>query len=269
MAELSIITICKDDPKGLTKTWKSVTRSIRPYVDWIVIDAASDTNTQQVLKDIRSEGWNVTSEPDDGIYDGMQKGLNRSAGKWVLFMNAGDEFADSDVLSDVSDVLQTSPPRSIVFGDAIECPPSGQSRVRNAPGFDQIDFGMPASHQSIFYRREVLEEFPFQSGSSSADWMQLLEMHVHGVNTFHIDRVICRFDTTGVSNVNWRNSITERTTYLKQTGRWNTDTARRYRWITAHATVANTLSALLPRSVWIRLSKFKRVASQALQGAKG
>ena len=46
-----------------------------------MIDAASDTNTQQVLEGIRSEGWNVTSEPDDGIYDGMQKGLSRSEGE--------------------------------------------------------------------------------------------------------------------------------------------------------------------------------------------
>ena len=265
MAEISIITICKNDPEGLTRTWKSVTGCILPDMDWIVIDADSGEETQQVLNGIRAEGWTAISEPDDGIYDGMRKGLERTEGQWVLYMNAGDEFADPDVLQDVQPLLRKAPVRSIVFGDAIECPPDGMTRLRMAPGFDQIESGMPASHQSIFFNRDALVEFPFQMGSSSADWIQLLAMHLGGVKTIRFRRAVCRFDTTGISRTNWRNSIRERTEHLRKSGRWTPALARKYRHITLHAMIANGLAAIIPRSMWIRIARASKVFRRSIR----
>ena len=266
MTELSIITVSKNDPEGLTRTWRSVTRAPESGVEWIVIDAASNPETQAVIKDIRADGWKVISEQDDGIYDGMNKGVKHCIGRWILFMNAGDEISDDKVIKDVMETLKNTPPRSFVFGDAIESPPGGKPRVRPALSFELIEFGMPTSHQAIFYPRELLEEFPLQSGFITADWMQLLAMHANGVKGIHISRTICRFDTSGVSSVRWQETIRERVAHLKHVGRWNPTAARRYRRIFVHAWVANLLAAVLPRQAWVHLARFKKMAWKPNQG---
>ena len=137
----------------------------------IVVDGASGPETQAVLEEIRGCCSSLISEPDDGIYDAMAKGVSRSGCPWIIFMNAGDSFADPNVLGEAMAILEGSPNRSIVYGDAIESPPVGNARFRRAPGFGFIKFGMPASHQSIFYRRGVFEEFPLNNDSTSADWV--------------------------------------------------------------------------------------------------
>ena len=258
MVSISIITIVRNDPQGLRRTAKSVIEQSSGPVEWIVVDGDSGPETQVVLEEIRGYCSSLVSEPDDGIYDAMTKGFSRSGCPWIIFMNAGDSFADPNVLGDAMAILEGSPERSIVYGDAIESPPVGEARVRRAPGFGSINFGMPASHQSIFYSRDVLEEFPLNNDSNSGDWVQLLEIYASNVQTIYFERTICQFDTTGVSNVHWKNSIQERIAYLKQSGMWSWRVAARYQRIIIHAHIANTLRLIMPRSAWIWLAQVSR-----------
>lgn len=98
---ISIITICYNAASDLEKTIKSVAAQKFKDFEYIVIDGQSKDSTLDIIKrneDVISK-W--VSEPDKGIYDAMNKGIRMAEGDWLIMMNAGDVFADSEVLANV------------------------------------------------------------------------------------------------------------------------------------------------------------------------
>ncbi|MDC1068792.1 glycosyltransferase [Candidatus Kapabacteria bacterium] len=89
---LSIITVTYNNLEGL----KNTSESILPLIDsceWIIIDGNSSDGTKEHLKQYTNlENVTTISEPDNGIYDAMNKGINLSRGEYLNFMNAGDSF---------------------------------------------------------------------------------------------------------------------------------------------------------------------------------
>ncbi|MBX7435546.1 glycosyltransferase [Mycobacterium sp. Y57] len=116
---VSIVTIAKDNLAGLQRTLASVTTQLhRPY-ECIVVDGASTDGTVEWLAQQHFPDFvRATSEPDDGIYDAMNKGVARASGDYILMLNSGDCLADRSVLSDVVARLATSS-SDWVFGKSI------------------------------------------------------------------------------------------------------------------------------------------------------
>ena len=99
MIELSIITVNFNNGKGLSKTYNSIKSQNWKNFEWIIIDANSSDNSRDIIKvileqnDVNIAYW--CSEPDSGIYNGMNKGIYHASGKYLNFMNSGDTFYDS------------------------------------------------------------------------------------------------------------------------------------------------------------------------------
>jgi glycosyltransferase involved in cell wall biosynthesis len=101
--KFSIVTVVRDDCTGLTHTWDSIAlQSFREF-EWIVVDGASTDGTTAWLSELKDERVTWRSEPDDGIYDAMNKGTAMCTGDVVLYLNAGDALAASSVLADVAE----------------------------------------------------------------------------------------------------------------------------------------------------------------------
>ena len=83
-ALFTIITITKDNAAGLQKTWKSLMSQTCTDYEWIVIDGNSSDGTKSLLKSTDAK-W--VSEPDNGIYDAMNKGIDKAKGDWLLFLS--------------------------------------------------------------------------------------------------------------------------------------------------------------------------------------
>ena len=94
---ISIITVHLDDFEGLIRTFHSLQALLsNQHLSWVVIDGGShiETDDQETGVDlIKSVADFFSSEPDRGIYDAMNKGCRAAKGDYVLFLNAGDEFA--------------------------------------------------------------------------------------------------------------------------------------------------------------------------------
>lgn len=113
MKKVSIITICLNCEDAIVKTIKSVKEQTFMDKEFIVIDGGSTDGT---LKVIESESANIDfflSEPDHGIYDAINKGVVHANGEWIICMNAGDIFANENVLRNVF----------------AECIPNGKSAI--------------------------------------------------------------------------------------------------------------------------------------------
>ena len=105
MTKLSIITINFNNCDGLKKTINSVANQIFRDFEWIVIDGGSTDGSCELIEH-NSEFFSYwVSEPDNGVYQAMNKGIVKAKGEYVVFMNSGDCFADSKVLDDVSNEL--------------------------------------------------------------------------------------------------------------------------------------------------------------------
>ena len=96
----SVITVVKNDADGLVITGKSVREQQNVPVEWVVIDGSSLDSPLEAIVDFKPNVW--VSEPDEGIYDAMQKGVSLCSGDIVYFLNAGDSLHDPHVLSEVS-----------------------------------------------------------------------------------------------------------------------------------------------------------------------
>lgn len=89
--KISIITITKNNASGLLKTIKSVITQTIKNIEYIIVDGQSNDETTGILKNLSPE-IRIISEPDTGIYNAMNKGVNIATGDYIMFLNSGDYF---------------------------------------------------------------------------------------------------------------------------------------------------------------------------------
>lgn len=89
---VSVVTIVRNDRDGLARTLDSVAAQTFPEVEHVVVDGASTDGGVELLRERSSRRLHSVSEPDDGISDAFNKGLARTRGEWVQFLNAGDTY---------------------------------------------------------------------------------------------------------------------------------------------------------------------------------
>jgi putative colanic acid biosynthesis glycosyltransferase len=150
---ISVITVNLNDASGLRATAHSVAAQEQPPHQWIVVDGGSTDGSLEVIHQFEPwiDSW--TSRPDRGVYDGMNQGLQRASGRYLIFMNAGDRFAAPDTLVRVAASLRASPGIDLLFGGTVLDLPSGRRLYRPPRPDKRLRFGLPAYHQATVIRR--------------------------------------------------------------------------------------------------------------------
>ena len=98
--KVTVVTVSYNADKVIEPTIKSVVNQTYPNLEYVIIDGSSTDNTLNIIKKYSNKISAWYSEPDRGIYDGMNKGLDVATGDWIIFMNAGDRFLHKNVLKD-------------------------------------------------------------------------------------------------------------------------------------------------------------------------
>lgn len=150
---LSIITVAFRNLDGIIKTHASLAHLAQAddiSFEWIVVDGGSEDGTREFLQNLNDEyPLRFVSEPDNGIYDAMNKGIEMAQGKFVLFLNSGDVF-HPDAAQFVRQ-LKAEKDNVMITGDALLDFGNGHKIKRSAkPGW-YIYHSLPASHQAIFF----------------------------------------------------------------------------------------------------------------------
>ena len=113
---ISIITVTYNNKEALIRTIESVSQQDYELKEFIIIDGNSCDGTKEVFEQYRSVIDISISEPDNGIYDAMNKGIKQAHNEWVIMLNAGDVFTDRHVLSNI--LKKTiSPTVSFLYSD--------------------------------------------------------------------------------------------------------------------------------------------------------
>lgn len=215
--KLTIVTVCRNVLPEVQRTAASVHAQTFTDYEYIVVDGASTDGTTQWLKTQNNLRW--CSEPDQGIYDAMNKGARMAQGEWVIFMNAGDTFYDSEVLQRVAPCLQDG--YGLVYGDIVKERKGKEIIKRAEPPHNA--HRMFCCHQALFTRTELLRRTPFDiQHKLSADFKFVKQMYRQGVPMRHVTQVIARFDTHGVSNTRLTDGLEDNIAVIREvdTNRW-------------------------------------------------
>ncbi|MCD8293009.1 MAG: glycosyltransferase [Prevotellaceae bacterium] len=102
----SVITVCYNAEATLEATLESVLSQSCPHVEYIVIDGASTDGTKAIIERYKTRLAHVVSEPDEGLYYAMDKGIRLATGRYLCFLNAGDTFHETDTLRQATDKLE-------------------------------------------------------------------------------------------------------------------------------------------------------------------
>ncbi|MGO8732924.1 MAG: glycosyltransferase family 2 protein [Terriglobia bacterium] len=149
----SVITVCHNDLENLRRTAASVEAQEFGSVEYVVWDGASGDGTREYLPQSGAHRWH--SAPDGGIFDGMNKGLELCSGRYVHFLNAGDVFYDSEVLSSVAQGISDWPDAGLLYGDVLYPGSARPFSTQPANLTPFVLFRGTVCHQSWFVKREI------------------------------------------------------------------------------------------------------------------
>ena len=200
----SIVTVTYENLGGLKSTMESIENLQYGKFEWLVIDGGSTDGTpeylQMKLSSLKERMlFSYVSERDRGIYHAMNKGVARSRGEWIIFMNAGDAFYADDVLNKVESALEKDD--EIVYGDVMALYVNAQRRLVQAKSRFKPWMGMPCCHQSMFVRSRILRENPFDENLKiTADFNFVLNASCAKMKFKKIDETIALVSTEGLSD---------------------------------------------------------------------
>lgn len=216
MINFNIVTINWNNLPGLVATYKSLNEQAYKNYRWIVIDGASKDGSLDWLESLNNEKAEITSQPDKGIYDAMNKGLLKALESpgYTLFLNSGDTFANTEVLEQVSAAIQSSSKKPLfVYGDFFIKLPSGKLNYKAAKAISKLKLGLPASHQTMYFANDGLRHVTFRTKYKlSADYCMLIEFLKNSdlsKDVIKLKTPLCIFDTTGASNTRRFEAIKE------------------------------------------------------------
>lgn len=212
--KVSVITVNFNNCTGLEATLKSSVNQKR-FDDFeiIVIDGGSSDGSKDVIKQYESHIGYWVSEPDKGIYNGMNKGIKASRGEYIIFMNSGDCFFDDMVLWKV--FCNNKPKSDIVCGNFFD---GGKIHIMPKVVTAMYMFNDSLCHQAVFLNASMLKANLYdESYKITADWAQMFDALVlHDASYEHVDATVCTLQDGGVSRIRWKQLADERVHHKKE-----------------------------------------------------
>lgn len=237
----SVITITRNNRNGLKKTAKSIAEQTSKAFEWIIIDGNSTDGTKDDFG-IYSNA-HITSEPDRGIYDAMNKGIDKAKAEYLIFMNAGDTFANSETLQKVADKTGQKT-YDLVYGDSLE-----ETSYKRAKPYTTITLGMFTHHQAMFYNRKSLGDLRYDTHYKIAgDYdLTLRFLKEEKRSSLYLPIPVCIFESGGISQKNIALGRKEQFEARQKTG----ISLLKNVIITEKQKVASLIRSLCPSLYWI------------------
>ena len=213
--KISIITVCFNSDKTIRDTIESVLSQDYPEVEYIIIDGQSRDNTMNVVSEYRNKITKIISEPDHGIYDAMNKGVQLASGDVVGILNSDDLFESSSVISDVVDCFKSAPNADLVFGDVVFVEPGNTQEIIRFYSSEKfrswkLRFGWMPPHPATFIKKAAYEQTGVYSleYKISADYELFIRMLlVHKMVYVRMDKILVRMRMGGISTAGIKSSL--------------------------------------------------------------
>lgn len=218
----SIITITFNAEKELVPTLDSVRQQTFQDFEHLIIDGASTDQTLSVARHEGVKSLRIVSEPDNGLYDAMNKGLHLAKGKYVIFLNAGDCFASPLVLDKYAEAAREDQP-DIIYADTVIVDADRhilRPRHLSAPETltrESFSHGMLICHQAFCVRKEIAPEYDLAYRfSADYDWTVKCIEATTPEKCRNLNTIAIHYLDDGMTEKNKRASLLERYEIMKK-----------------------------------------------------
>lgn len=192
--KITIAMVCFNAEATIENSIQSVLCQTYKEYEFIIIDGSSKDKTLEIIKKYPSIKF--ISEPDNGVYDAMNKALKIADGDYLLFLGADDVLYSPSVLSEVSKHLIKD---TVYYGDVIKL----RKNVVYDGEFSKWKWGYKnICHQSVFYPKSIYKNKEYElKYKLVADWVYNLQILAEFKTFKYIDVIISRYnDVNGISS---------------------------------------------------------------------
>jgi len=206
---VSIITVCFNSAKTIEDTIKSVLGQDYNNIEYIVVDGGSTDETLEILSRYKNKISRIASEPDEGIYDAMNKGIKMATGEIIGFLNSGDIYMSESVAGQIVDSIKANN-ADCCYGDLQYVAKNDLQKIlrrwKSQPYSDGLfEKGWHPPHPTFFVKKSVFDKYGgFDLGYSIASDYELMLrfLEKHSVKSCYIPEVLVKMRIGGMSNKN-------------------------------------------------------------------
>lgn len=212
--KISIITVTYNSAKTIRDTINSVISQDYHDLEYIIVDGKSTDNTLSIVKEYTKNISKIVSEPDKGMYDAINKGIELASGDVIGILNSDDFYIDKDVLSDVMEKFSYSN-ADAVYADLYYVDTVSTNKIIRhwrSGKYNDGDFlkGWMPPHPAFFVKKSCYEKYgKFNLKlKSAADYELMLRfIHKYKIKLSYLERVVVKMRLGGMSNSSINNRI--------------------------------------------------------------
>lgn len=216
---ISVITITFNAQDTIGATLESIHSQLFKDYEHIIIDGASSDDTITLAR--KFSNVRILSERDQGLYYAMNKGLDMARGKYLLFLNSGDTFHNSDTLGAYADRARRGD--DIIYGDTVIVDNDrhiiGRRHLTAPPTltFESFAKGMLVCHQAFMVKRELAPKYDVRYRySSDYDWTVRCIKNADPRNCTNLQLITIDYLSDGLTDKNKFKSLRERYRIMSQ-----------------------------------------------------
>ena len=204
-----------NDALVLSDCIESVINQTHASIEHIIVDGGSNDGTINILNKYQNNLSKIISEPDDGIYHAMNKGIKYASGEVVGFLNSDDFYFDNDVLSKVFQIFKSNPSINACYSDLVYVDKLTASKTIRyfkskefTPGL--FSKGWCPPHPTFFVRKSVFKKYgDFDLNLKIASDVDLMMrfLEIHKVKSLYIPEIWVKMRMGGTTNKNLNNIL--------------------------------------------------------------
>ncbi len=201
--KISVVTVCYNSEKNIARTIESVLSQDYDDIEYIIIDGASTDATVSVAEGYadkfleRGIKYRIVSEPDNGIYDAMNKGIELATGDFVGILNS-DDWYEPYALKTVAEAYAEEP-FDMFYADVRLVRRDGSSIIKHSR-YDRIVTSRHWNHPTSFISADVYSKIKHKNRGIHDDFDVFLQIRRAGYKIVIKNKVIANFTVGGVSN---------------------------------------------------------------------
>lgn len=209
MLKISIITVVYNRVNYIEQAIKSVLDQNYPNLEYIIIDGGSFDGTQDIIRKYEKDITYWCSEPDNGIYDAMNKGLKRATGDIIGIINS-DDWYEKNIMQKVADCFKNED-IDLAYGSIFRVLENGRKEIWPEMPIEQLHCRMTVPHPSVFIRKRIYERYGYfdLQYKLAADYDLLLRLYCNQVKFYNMHMIIANYRVGGASQDHFEVSIRE------------------------------------------------------------
>lgn len=209
--KISIITVCFNSAATLETTIQSVVSQTYKNIEYIVVDGNSKDRTLEIIKKHKNVITKWISEPDQGLYDAMNKGIKMATGDVIGLINSDDLFCDNEAIEKVMNVFMNKPKLDSVYADLYYVSQNDTDNIVRrwiAGGQKKFKYGWHPVHPTLYIKRDIYTKYglfnlDFKLAADFEIMLRFLDRYK--ISTYYLKNVLVKMRLGGVTNRNIKN----------------------------------------------------------------